>query len=261
LLESKLHKAGWIMCPHNRSRIIAVFSVFLLLASIAPTPAQTVDHKGIGSVQIQGSVLLNGTAGVTGATVFAGDSVRTGADGSALVNLPGRGSMVVAPNSDITFPNIAIGSHFVALHKGKIAFRILPEASETTAEFGKLVLRPVIGQGVEFDIEIAGDGSAIIRCTSGSVGIIEIQGANSTFLNAGQSAKISENGVAEIIPPSSGTSEASSQTPGNTHPTATPGGKSHATTIILVLAAVGVSAAVAVLVVERSKSPVSPSAP
>src|SRR5580704_13514492 len=167
------------MRPHNRSRIVAIFLVSLLLVGVVPAPAQTVEHTGIGSIQMQGSVILNGTAAATGATVFTGDSLRTGPDGSALVSMPARGSIVLAANSDISFPNAAIGAHMAVLHGGKIAFRLLPEASETTAEFGKVVLRPVIGQGVEYEVEIAADGSAVVRCLNGAVGIIEIEGANS----------------------------------------------------------------------------------
>lgn len=250
------------MRPHNRSRVIAVFFVVLLVVSVAPTPAQTIDHKEIGSIQMQGSVFLNGTAGATGATVFTGDSLRTGPDGSALVNMPGRGSIVLAANSEVTFPAAGTGSHLAVLHSGKIAFRLLPEASETTAEFGKLVLRPVIGQGVEYEIEIAADGSAIVRCLNGALGIIEIEGTNSTFLSAGQSAKISSTGVAELIPSPSATPPPNSQVQATQRP-AKPaaGGTSHSTKVILVVAAIGVSAVVAVLIVERVKSPVSPSAP
>jgi hypothetical protein len=261
VLGPKSFSQGWIMRPHNRSKALVFSLVLIVLLGSLPVSSQVPDHKGIGSIQLQGAVTLNGVSAASGATVFAGDLVRTGPDGSALVSLPGRGSIVVAADSELIFPSVSIGSHFVVLHRGKVAFRLLPEASETTAEIGGLVLRPVIGQGVEFEVVIAGDGSAVVQCLSGSVGIIQIQGANSTFLNAGQSAKISVNGSVELIQ-APGAPPAGTPAPNTTQSSVPPpSGKSHTAVILLVVGIAGVGAAVAVIVAEHKSAPVSPSGP
>jgi hypothetical protein len=239
------------MRPHSRSRTLACLIVFLLLFSNAPTRGQTTDYKGLGVIQAQGAVTLNGTLAATGATIYPGDSIRTGADGYALVNLPYRGSVVIAANSDLTFLPVSLGSHFMALHRGKFALRFRPEGSGTATEFGKFVFIPLIGQGVEFDVEIAADGSAKIRCLNGSVGIMESQGANSgLFLKSGEAAEIAANGVVEFITPP--------VTPPSSAPSAA---KSHTGWIILGTGVAGVAALVAVLVSKHKTSPVSPSIP
>ncbi len=249
------------MRPHSRSGIIVVLLAPLLLFVNLPVPAQTTDSKGIGVLQVQGSVSLGGTSAATGATIYAGDSIRTGLNGTALVNLTGRGSIVMAPNSDLTFPPVSLGSHSVALHHGKFALHILPEGSGTTAELGKLVLRPLIGQGVDYEVEIEADGSAVVHCISGTVGIIEVEGANSTFLNSGDSAEISASGVTERIP-ASATPLPNSSAPNTPQSTPrSPSGKSNAGWIILAASGGGIAALVAVIAIEHKTTPVSPSAP
>jgi hypothetical protein len=250
------------MRPHGRSGILASLFAFLLLFSIVPTPAQTPDHKGIGVIQAQGSVILNSAPATAGVTIYPGDSVRTGWDGSALVSLADRGSLVIAANSDITFLPASLGSHFVALRRGNFALRLPREAPEITAEFGKLVLRPVIGLEVEFDVEIAADGSALVRCINGAVGIMEAQGADSVFLNSGESAEISASGVAGRIRPSVALSPNSNISSAPSPSGTPPGGKSHVDWIIVGVGGAGVAALVAVLVSEhRNTSPISPSVP
>jgi hypothetical protein len=229
------------------------------LAGNIPAPAQTTDSKGIGVVQVQGSVSLDGTTAATGATIFPGDSIQTGPDGSVLVNMPGRGSLVIAANSSIIFPPVTQGSHLVALQRGKFALHILSEAAGTTAEFGKFVLRPIIGQGAEYDVEIAPDGSALVRCFTGTIGIIEAQGANSTFLNAGQSAQISATGSVERIGAAGAPPPNSTPPPSSTSPSGK--SKSYVGWIILAAAAGGVAAVVAVVVSEHKPATVSPSSP
>jgi hypothetical protein len=236
-------------------RKIALLLGFVLILGSMRLLAQTSGRPAIGSLQIRGTVFLEGNPVTSGTSLYPGDTLRTGADGTADVNLPDRGSLVVSANTEIAFYS---DSRFASLHQGSIALRLNAGAQNSSIELGRFVLTTEPSAEAAAEVVMSRDGSAHIRCLAGSVGVISIDGPQSIFLQPGEEAVTSPDGrmrrVAAVVPSQSA---GGAPSPGQT-PMAT--GKFHYGLVILGVGA-GVGGAVAALVVSHRGQPVSPATP
>lgn len=240
---------------HRRSNEVCALLVFLLLFGSIQAPAQTSGPQAIGALEAEGSVSVNGTPAAAGVTIYPGDTIRTAANGAAVLTMPDRGSLVIAADSEITFFPSGRGAHFASLRRGSIGLRVLPEALETTIELGNFVLRPVSGGTA--GAEMSADGSVHVRCVAGSFGVIEMRGEQSVFLHLGEEAEVSADGKLRRVVPSVPPQPAPGPSPAPSGPTTVPAGKSRAPWIILGVGA-GVAGAVAALLIHHNaKQPIS----
>ena len=170
--------------------------------------------------------------------------------------MSGRGSFQIAANTEMLF---AGNQQYVAqLKSGIVVMNTLSGPSGISLRTGNYVVVGVTqNEQSSARIEAGSDGSFRVSCTSGSVGVVPLEGApNGNFLQPGQSITISPQGalsaptatVATTAPP-----EAQTTTPQAAAKSKTPW-------IILGVAAAGggIGAAVAL---SHSSSSVSPSTP
>ena len=215
-------------------------------------------RQPLGSMQSRGMVSVGGMTATSETSLYPGDIVRTGPDGSGNLDMPGRGSLTLGPNTSVTFLSKASSDRLASLQSGNVALRFVTQASTTTIELGRFVLTTETNTPAAAEVARSEDGSAHIRCLGGSVGVIESEGIQALYLKPGEEAEITSDGklrrVAPTAPP------ASSNVAPETQTAASVAGKSH-TGLILLGVGGGVAGGVAALVATRHGQPMSPSAP
>ena len=220
------------------------------LSPSLPAPA---DQEALGSVSSTGEVVLNGARVPQLTTIYADDTIGTGADGNAVVKLQGKGEMQVYPETLIKCPNSP--RYFAQLEQGQISFRPLGQAKGFQVRVGNFVIIPD-PQSSETTANVERDAGGLtrVKAIQGSVGIIELEGSRATFVRSGQEVTISPDGsIVGAAPPQ--------PSPATLRSAKTGGG--HGTMILVgVGAAGGVGAAVALSSSGGTPSPsVSPFTP
>src|SRR5271156_2054937 len=75
--------------------------VLLYVCSVGGAWAQESPSQALGSLQISGTVSLNGTSATSEQSIFANDVIHTGANSAAVLTLPGTGMMTIGANTEI----------------------------------------------------------------------------------------------------------------------------------------------------------------
>lgn len=148
--------------------------------------------QALGSLTTVGEVYVNDATAPADSTIFAGDTLRTSGTGTATFTLSGKGSFQISPNTEIAFA----GPQYAAeLKFGKVAMSSLNGATGINLRTGSSVVVAVAeGEQSTSNIEAPSDGSFVVTCVSGSVGIIPLGGGKGIFIRMGQSANISAQG-------------------------------------------------------------------
>jgi hypothetical protein len=216
--------------------------------------AQTAPQR-LGSLQASGEVSLNGLRASQGQTVFPGDAVHTGADGAAVLTVPGSGILDIGAETQIS---IRIDQYFATLKQGTVAIRSFAGANNLEIRFGNFLLYiPSAETPSAATLTVDKDGVARAECRAGSVGVTAIQGASAAILHFGQAVIIGSDGRIQNVEPNATVPSAQGATQG-TAP-ALSGRKRRAAFIIVGVAAAG-STGAAIALLHKS-SPVSPSQP
>ena len=170
---------------------LLALSLLLLLLTIAvhgALPPQDEPRQPLGSLTRVGDVYVNDSPAPTESTIFSGDTLRTGDNGTATFVMSGKGTLKIAPRSEVVFA----GSYlFTAeLHEG-IAVLSSP-ANGIVLRVGNYVLIPSFqDQTATSKVEANPDSSFHVFCLQGSVGVLTIEGKSGELLHAGQSMNIS----------------------------------------------------------------------
>lgn len=227
----------------------------------------------LGRMESSGAVQVNDAPVANDTTLFEGDVVRTGGDGFARLDVKNRGTISIFPNTKLSFTGT--WRHFASLQGGKISFLAFPAASKFQINVGYYVLTPSADTSSAAEVEMAADGSAVVRATQGNIGVIALEGPTALFLNAGEGARLSASGDASTVQPQNaqtakaapGTkqpppkSEPQTQPSGTTQPTVGKSG-SHPGVIVGIAVAAGAGAAFALAKGKSSSNTaVSPSTP
>lgn len=151
------------------------------------------EKQALGSLSAAGNVYVNGSLAPAEFTVFPGDTVLTSDSATATFTISGRGSLKLSPGTHVAFPN---DPRFLAeLTSGTVVMTSFSGATEWTLKAGNFVVAPVIQtEQSSSRIEKTADGSFIIACLDGSVGVIPLQGASGQVLRTGQTLQISPEG-------------------------------------------------------------------
>lgn len=162
----------------------------------APRP-QEHSHEALGSLDTVGEVLVNGAAAAAQSTIFAGDVLRSGGTGSATFTLSGKGSFQIYPNAEIIFTGEP--QYAAELKLGKVVMNSWNGATGINLRAGSAVVVAVAeGEQSISNIEAPSDGSFLVTCVGGSVGVIPLQGGKGIFVRAGQAVGISAQGEFSI---------------------------------------------------------------
>jgi len=243
---------------------ISLRSVFLQLLILhfsfglaygAAYPGQGPEQRqALGSLTTTGEVYLNSSGAPAQSTVLAGDVLRTSPGGTAMFTLAGNGSLRISPNTEIVF---AGGPQYAAeLKLGKVVMNSFNGPIGITLRAGSSVVVAVAeGEQSTSSIEAPSDGSFLISCLGGSVGVIPLQGGKGIFIREGQSVSISPQGELSAM---IAQAEAPAAVLGSTETAPAARQKhSHARWILIGVGAAGAIAAAAILSARGSGASVN----
>jgi len=237
--------------------------LFFSALAYGGTIPQNQERKPIGSLSAVGEVYVNGSPTSAESSIFAGDTLRTGATGIATFTASGKGSLKISPLSQVEFSS---SSQYIAEIKSGT---IVMTSSSGPGGVSLLARDSIVvgvnrGEQATSRVEMAANGSWVATCLEGSVGILprdQSQGlGNGRFLQVGQSLAVPPQG--QLSPPTEAVSPSSTPAGSGTSPVPAVAG-SHKGWIILGVAGGGAAAGIAVALASHggSSQTVSPSSP
>ena len=243
MLEKGLKRRAKICLRSVFLQLLVLHVWFGLVYGAAYPRQEQQQREALGSLTTAGEVFLNSAVTPAESTVFAGDVLRTSPSGTAMFTLAGNGSFRISPNSEIVF---AGGPQYAAeLKLGKVVMNSLNGTMGITLRAGSSVVVAVAeGEQSTSSIEAPSDGSFLISCLGGSVGVVPLQGGKGIFIREGQSVSVSPQGEFSM----SAQAELSAAAPGSTETAPAARQKhSHARWILIGVGAAGAVAAAAIL--------------
>jgi len=249
------------------SRVSVTFLHFVVLSFLlfpalvhARAASQEQTKQPLGSLSAVGQVYVGNTVAPSQSTIFTGDAVRTDPMSTATFTMSGKGSFAIAAGSQLVFAGTQ--QYVAELKSGIVVMSSESGTAGINLRTGSYVVVAVTrGESTTGKIESAADGSFLISCSEGSIGVVPLQGPpTGTFLQPGQSVTISPQG--ELSSPT-GAAAASTTTPGTSNPPPpSPTKNSHTAWIILGIAGgAGAAAAAAAAAGHGGSSTVSTSSP
>jgi hypothetical protein len=220
------------------------------------------EHQALGSLSSVGQVSVNNSAAPADATIFGGDVIRTGANGTATFTSSAEGSFQMLAGSQIAFNG---GEQYAAeLQAGTVVMSSQrgTQGLSTRIE-GYTVVGASEGEQATSKVERAADGSFTVTCLGGSVILVPTgEGSSGVLIQSGQMVTISARGKLSTV------KEAGAVPPATPSPTPAPvsapasAGISNTTKWIIAGVAIagGAGAALALAGGHKSSS-VSPATP
>lgn len=142
-----------------------------------------------GSLESLGEVYVNDDPASTNYTIFQGDIVRTGATGTAVFTKRGAGTLKIAPESEVRISDTY--EYTAELETGTAVMHSIAGPHEMTLRMQNYVLIPsILEASTTSKIERGADGSFLVSCLDGSIGVLTLVGGSGHLLQAGQSVRI-----------------------------------------------------------------------
>jgi ferric-dicitrate binding protein FerR (iron transport regulator) len=182
--------------------VMALVMALYPVAASAGAASSRQARESLGALATVGTVYVNGAPAPSSLTIFAGDTVLTGDNGSATFTMSGKGSIKLSTQTHVTFTGDA---RFLAeLTSGTVVMTSFAESTDITLRAGNYVVAPVVQtEQSSSRIDKTANGSFAVSCLEGSVGVIPLEGANGRVLAVGQSLQISPQGELGITQESS----------------------------------------------------------
>jgi hypothetical protein len=244
--------------------------VFLLTAAGTQGRTRGQEHEPLGSLSSAGEVYVNNSQAPADATIFTGDTVRTGATGTATFTSSVEGTFQVLPGSQIAFNG---GDQYAAeLQAGAVVASSQRGPQGLSVRAGSYtVVGATEGELSSAKVERQADGAFAVTCLGGSMILVPAgEGTSGLLIQAGQMVDISAKGklsaVKEAAAPVPTSTPAAGETPSTPAPAPAPApsstGISNTTKWIIAGVAIagGAGAALALAGGHKSSS-VSPSDP
>ena len=215
---------------------------------------QEKEREPLGSLTSIGEVYVNDSLAPAEITIFSGDRVRIGESGSATFNMSGKGSLKLSPRSQVRFTGKY--EYTAELEAGAVVMNSVSGPNGFTLRIGNDVVVPSFKERTALaSIDRAPDGSFLVTCSDGAVGVLPLQGTSGQFLQVGQSVSVAPNGG--LFPVVRQDAMA-----GKTSTSAVRAAKaSHTGWVYLGLAGAGAAGAAAALSHGGGKQSISPSSP
>lgn len=224
----------------NVNLLLVMFYVFPIASYCRGARQEQQPKEALGSLTSAGEVYVNDDQAARESTIFSGDRVRTGEVGAASFVMSGKGTLKIAPQSQVLFSG---NDQFTAdLEAGTIALTTISGPNGLSLRIGNYVVVSYSRQGsTTLEVNRAPNGSVSVSCVEGSAGVLTLEGKVGQYLQAGQSMAVSANSFL---------------------PLAKEGGTStHSGWLLLGLGGAGAAAAIAFLMHGSAGQSVSPSAP
>jgi len=175
--------------------------MLLLLLFPAMSRAQAIpqekERAALGSLTSVGEAYVNDSPAPAEITIFSGDRVRVGETGSATFNMSGKGSLKLSSRSQVLFAGKY--EYTAELQAGAVVMNSISGPSGLTLRVGNDVLVPSTKEHIALaSIDRAPDGSYLVTCSDGAIGVLNLQGTAGQFLQVGQAVSVAPNG--ELFP-------------------------------------------------------------
>src|SRR6266513_469244 len=179
-------------------RILAVLLLLLFPAlSHALAVPQEKEKTALGSLTGVGEVYVNDSPAPAEITIFSGDRVRVGENGSATFNMSGKGSLKLSPRSQVLFAGKY--EYTSELEAGAVVMNSISGPNGLTLRIGNDVLVPSTKEHLALaSVDRAPDGSYLVTCSDGAIGVLNLLGTAGQFLQVGQAVSVAPNG--ELFP-------------------------------------------------------------
>lgn len=202
----------------------------------------------IGSMHSSGEVFINETKSPELATIFEGDTIRTGAEGNAALQIPNKGTLMMLHQTQMSFGSAA-REYLAELKLGSISFRSVARVARFEILVGSLVIasNPLTEDSATVLRDV--DGSVIVEVTLGSVRVRIPGSGEEALIKAGRQVYITPEGAI-------GSAIATGTTASSAGPTSHRG-----KWVALGVGGGAAAVAVAVLSSHGGAQPISPSAP
>src|SRR5437016_6481260 len=237
-------------------RLLVALLLLLLAVTRARALPQEQERETLGSLTSIGEVYVNDSPAPAEITIFSGDRVRTGETGSATFNMSGKGSLKLSPRSQVLFAGKY--EYTAELEAGAVVMNSISGPNGFTLRIGNDVLVPISKEHIALaSIDRAPDGSYLVTCSDGAIGVLNLQGTSGQFLQVGQALSVAPNG--ELFPVVQ-----QALTPANSAKSTSGARQSKGGYTgwgYLGLAAAGAAGAAAALAHGGGKQPVSPASP
>src|SRR5438552_6211870 len=178
-------------------RLLVALLLLLLAVTRARALPQEQERETLGSLTSIGEVYVNDSPAPAEITIFSGDRVRTGETGSATFNMSGKGSLKLSPRSQVLFSGKY--EYTAELEAGAVVMNSVSGPNGFTLRIGNdVVVASTKERQALASIDRAPDGSFLVTCSEGPVGVLTLLGASGQFLQVGQSVSVAPNG--ELFP-------------------------------------------------------------
>jgi hypothetical protein len=241
--------------------------VILLTAEGAQGRTRSQEKQPLGSLSSAGEVYVNNSPAPADATIFTGDTIRTGATGTATFTSSVEGTFQVLGGSQIAFNG---GDQYVSeLQAGTVVVSSQRGPQGLSVRSGSYtVVGATEGELTSAKIERVADGSFAVTCLGGSVILVPAgEGSSGLLIQAGQMVDISPRGKLSSVKEAAAApapAPAPGEAPSTPAPAPASGSKGMSNTTKWIIAAVaiggGAGAALALAGGHKSSS-VSPSTP
>lgn len=171
---------------------VIVLSFSLVFSSTSFT-SQAPQGQALGVVNASGEVYLGNLPVPGQATIYTGETLRTGADGAAQMAIPGSGTFTLASQSQMSFPGLP--SYLAVLEQGTVGMRSFEGAKNLRLRVRNFVVIQDPAHEAAAQVEFSADGNVRVTCVGGSVGVTQFDGPAALFLNPGEVAIITANGI------------------------------------------------------------------
>src|SRR6266478_5961999 len=172
-------------------------AMLLLLLFPAMSRARAIpqekERAALASLTSVGEAYVNDSPAPAEITIFSGDRVRVGETGSATFNMSGKGSLKLSPRSQVLFAGKY--EYTAELQAGAVVMNSISGPNGLTLRVGNDVLVPSIKEHTALgSIDRAPDGSFLVACSDGAIGVLTLKGTSGLFLQVGQSVSAAPNG-------------------------------------------------------------------
>jgi len=156
------------------------------------TPQQEKLREKLGSLTGQGlgDVYLNDSLISATSNVSSGDKIRTGESSEATLVVAGKGSLKISALSQIVLSGNE--QYTAELEKGTVLLNSDPGSDGLIVRIGNyLLVPPVRSIATALRLSRAQDGSFLVSCLEGKIGVLSLESKSGQLLQAGQSLTVS----------------------------------------------------------------------
>ena len=171
-------------------------SLFLALLCVLSIPAwarasqQEQSREKLGSLTSTGDVYVNDLPISGMSTVSSGDKIRTGESGEATLAVAGKGTLKIRPLSQVILSGN--DQYTAELEKGTVLLNSVPGSDGLIVRIGNYIVVPSVRSiATVLRVTRAQDGSFLVYCLDGKIGVLTVEGKFGQLLQAGQSLTVS----------------------------------------------------------------------